>query len=59
MDLVGKIGFLDSSGGKFAILLTSVLMVRIVKYGIIALNSLWIVFLQISTTTVLNPDFAR
>ena len=33
LDLVGKIGLLDSSGGKFTNLLTSVQMVRIVQYS--------------------------
>ena len=46
MDVAGKIRILPASGGKFKLLFSSVLMVRIVQYAILPLNFLWIKFLK-------------
>ena len=40
VDVAGKIRILPASGGKFKLLFSSVLMVRIVQYAILPLNFL-------------------
>ena len=46
VDVAGKIRVLPANGGKFRLLFTSVLMVRIVQYAILPLNFSWIKFLK-------------